>query len=127
MIKKIAAATIIIILAMNYTACAKPEKKRHEAEFLMLFDTVTQIVGYTESKEQFNVQAQLIHDNLKEYHQLFDIYHEYEGMNNIKTINDQAVDSKVDGNVYFTTDSAKSTFEMDADSSITGKQEVKKQ
>jgi len=41
--------------------------------------------------------------------------------------NFQLVDAKVDGNVYFTTDSAKSTFKMDATSSITGKQEVKKQ
>jgi len=40
--------------------------------------------------------------------------------------NFQLVDQKVDGNVYFTTDSAKSTFKMDATSSITGKQEVKK-
>ncbi len=35
-------------------------------------------------------------------------------------------DAKITGNVYFTTDSAKSTFKMDADSSISGKQEVKK-
>lgn len=38
----------------------------------------------------------------------------------------QLVDAKVDGNVYFTTDEAKSTFKMDAKSSITGKQELKK-
>jgi len=39
----------------------------------------------------------------------------------------ELVDAKVDGNVYFTTDSAKSTFVMDEVSSITGAQEVKKQ
>jgi len=39
--------------------------------------------------------------------------------------NFKLVDAKVDGNVYFTTDSAKSTFEMDETSSVTGKQEVK--
>lgn len=38
--------------------------------------------------------------------------------------NFKLVDAKVDGNVYFATDSAKSTFEMDAESSITGTQEV---
>lgn len=41
--------------------------------------------------------------------------------------NFELVDAKVDGNVYFTTDSAKSTFVMDEVSSITGTQEVKKQ
>ena len=40
--------------------------------------------------------------------------------------NFQLVDAKVDGNVYFTTDTAKSTFKMDSTSSVSGKQEVKK-
>jgi len=40
--------------------------------------------------------------------------------------NFQLKDSTVDGNVYFTTDEAKSTFKMDATSKITGKQELKK-
>jgi hypothetical protein len=38
----------------------------------------------------------------------------------------QLIDTKVDGNVYFTSDENKSTFKMDDKSSITGKQEVKK-
>ncbi len=40
--------------------------------------------------------------------------------------NFQLVDTTVEGNVYFTTDEAKSTFKMDDKSKITGKQEVKK-
>ena len=40
--------------------------------------------------------------------------------------NFKLVDQKIDGNVYFTTDTAKSTFTMDATSSVSGKQEVKK-
>lgn len=38
----------------------------------------------------------------------------------------QLVDAKVDGNVYFTNNEAKSTFKMDNASKITGKQELKK-
>ncbi|HEX2945815.1 MAG TPA: hypothetical protein VHT96_07650 [Clostridia bacterium] len=38
----------------------------------------------------------------------------------------QLKDATVDGNVYFTTDDAKSTFTMDQTSKITGKQEMKK-
>jgi len=41
--------------------------------------------------------------------------------------NFELVDAKVDGNVYFTTDSAKSTFKMDDTSSVSGSQEVKTQ
>jgi len=36
------------------------------------------------------------------------------------------IDAIVDGNVYFTTDEAKSTFTMDDKSKITGVQELKK-
>ncbi len=41
--------------------------------------------------------------------------------------NFELVDTTVDGNVYFTTDSAKTTFKMDANSKVTGKQEIVKQ
>lgn len=40
--------------------------------------------------------------------------------------NFELVDATVDGNVYFTTDDAKSTFKADATSKVTGKQELKK-
>lgn len=40
--------------------------------------------------------------------------------------NFELVDATVDGNVYFTTDEAKSTFKMDDKSKVTGKQELKK-
>lgn len=40
--------------------------------------------------------------------------------------NFELVDATVEGNVYFTTDEAKSTFKKDATSKVTGKQELKK-
>lgn len=40
--------------------------------------------------------------------------------------NFQLIDAKVEGNVYFTTNEAKSTFRMDATSKITGNQKLKK-
>lgn len=67
-----------------------PQKGRFTATFLNLFDTVTTIVGYADSKQSFESIAQGIHDELERYHQLFDIYHDYEGLSNLKTVNDQA-------------------------------------
>lgn len=55
-----------------------------------LFNTVTKIVGYADTKEEFTDYAQMIYDKLNEYHQLYDIYNNYDGINNIKTINDNA-------------------------------------
>ncbi len=48
----------------------------------------------------------------------------FEGDLYVSQDNFKLVDAKIDGNVYFANDSAKSTFEMDAESSITGTQEV---
>ena len=72
------------------SACSKNNEKRYKATFLQLFDTVTEIVGFSESKEKFTEYSQKIYDNLNEYNQLYDIYHDYEGINNLKTINENA-------------------------------------
>ncbi len=44
----------------------------------------------------------------------------------VSSANFELVDATVDGNVFFTTDEAQSTFKMDETSNITGKQELKK-
>ena len=86
---------IPLLMAMVLlTGCAAPaqtaSKKQYTATFLTLFDTVTSIVGYAQSEEEFQETTSKIHEELEIYHQLFDIYNDYEGVNNIKTINDQA-------------------------------------
>lgn len=77
-------------MILNTTACGQQKLTRYEATFLQLFDTKTTIVAYTNSKDEFEGHSRLIYDTLKEYHQLYDIYNSYEGINNIKTINDNA-------------------------------------
>lgn len=74
---------------------ATAETKIYEATFLTLFDTVTVIKGSAQSKEDFSVIAQSIHDELLQYHQFFDIYNDYEGINNLKTVNDRAGEEPV--------------------------------
>ena len=80
---------LLALLLVVGSGCAK-KRIRYQAEFLSLFDTVTTIVGYAENKEEFTVLAGRIKDKLMEYHRLFDIYNSYAGLNNIKTINDNA-------------------------------------
>ena len=82
---------VLLVLCMIFPGCAaKPEMKKYTATYLTLFDTVTTIVGFAESEEAFTEIAQKIHDDLLVYHQLFDVYNDYEGINNLKTINDNA-------------------------------------
>ena len=83
----------LLLACILLTGCAgrkEPERKQYTATFLTLFDTVTSIVGKADSQEEFQKTAQVIHDELLVYHQLFDIYNEYEGINNLKTVNDRA-------------------------------------
>lgn len=76
--------------AGDTTPSGVPAQKQYQASFLTLFDTATTMLGYAESEEAFLEQAQALHDELLEYHQLFDIYNDYEGVNNLKTVNDRA-------------------------------------
>lgn len=52
------------------------------------FDTVITVVGYENSKEEFDKVSDEIMSSFEEYHRLYDIYHRYEGINNLCTINE---------------------------------------
>ena len=96
---------LLLAIALLLSGCVvgpKAEKpKYYNATFLTLFDTVTTIRGRAESEQEFGGTAQAVHDELLVYHQLFDIYNDYEGLNNLKTVNDNAgiapveVDSRI--------------------------------
>ena len=81
---------LLLILSVLLCGCtgAGEEQKQYSATFLTVFDTVTTIVGRDSSEAAFTEKAQNLHDVLLHYHQLFDIYKEYEGLNNLKTVND---------------------------------------
>ena len=86
---------LLLLVCLVLTGCASPvektpEKKQYTASFLDVFDTVTSMAGKAENEEVFRTTTQKIHDELMQYHQLFDIYKDYAGINNLKTINDNA-------------------------------------
>lgn len=83
----------VLLLSILLSGCAAQKEagpKQYTATFLTVFDTVTAITGRAESQEAFSEKAQAIHDALLEYHRLFDIYKEYDGIHNLKTVNDNA-------------------------------------
>ncbi len=89
--KKFIIVLLVTAMIFNLMACGvKKEPERYQAQFLELFDTVTTILGYADSEKEFSDFAQSVHDHLQEYHELYDIYKDYSGINNIKTINDNA-------------------------------------
>lgn len=87
---KLTALAAALGLLMTGCAFRQGERKQYQASFLTLFDTVTYISGFADSEAAFSAQAEAIYEELLVYHRLFDIYNEYEGINNLKTVNDMA-------------------------------------
>ena len=91
-ITRITAALLAAVLSLSLLAGCKPKKEliRYTTIFYDVFDTVTQVIAYCESEEAFNTQMQALHQDLIAYNQLYDIYNDYDGVVNVKTINENA-------------------------------------
>ena len=76
-----------LITGISLVSCESKPQKYSEYSF-DYFDTVTTITGYAASQEKFNIVVAEILAELGEYHRLFTIYHRYDGMENLCTINE---------------------------------------
>ena len=70
----------------GFCGCKANSQKFTEYSF-DYFDTVTTIVGFEQSEEDFKQNCEQIKAWLSEYHQLYDIYTLYDGVNNLCRIN----------------------------------------
>ncbi|SMP64995.1 FAD:protein FMN transferase [Anoxynatronum buryatiense] len=89
------ALALLLTLMMLAVGCAPAQNpyegyERHTDSFFDTFDTLIQVIAYTTSEEEFQQAFEQIHQRFRELHQLYDIYNTYSGMNNVKTVNDQA-------------------------------------
>ena len=55
-----------------------------------IFDTEVTLLGYAPSQEEFDRTADSTMDLLRRYHQFFDAYNEYPGVNNLCVVNSRA-------------------------------------
>ncbi|MGN9165880.1 FAD:protein FMN transferase [Tissierellaceae bacterium HCP3S3_D8] len=89
--KIISISLVVLILVSTLVGCEKkPEYTKYDDSFFDTFDTITMVVAYTKTKEEFDSYMETIHNRFIELHKLYDRYNDYEGINNIKTINDNA-------------------------------------
>ncbi len=80
---------VCILLCTIFTACTTtPEPEKYSANSFDYFDTVSVITGYAESEEAFDEIADFVFAELEQYHKLYSIYHRFEGMENLCTINE---------------------------------------
>ena len=89
---RVRAVLVLLVLCLlgsvSLGGCRAARPQRYQAQSFAYFDTVTTVIGYAESKEAFDREAAAIFAELAEYHQLFDIYHAYEGIENLYTVNE---------------------------------------
>lgn len=79
----------VLLCLLLLCGCA-PRTTQFSVTWLDLFDTVTTVSGFAGDSAAFDEQAQEIYEMLRNYHRLFDIYNDYDGLNNLKTVNDAA-------------------------------------
>lgn len=84
--------TALLLACLFLASCTSQSDslQRYSETYFDLFDTVTTLVAYGDSEEAFQQDAQAIYQALRYYHQFYDIYNDYQGINNLKTLNDQA-------------------------------------
>lgn len=88
--KGICFCSIFILLSMVISGCGSSLKKYSMTSTDLGFDTVVTFTAYAENEATFQQYYDLVKEEFKRYDQLFDKYNTYEGISNIKTINDAA-------------------------------------
>lgn len=80
---------LLLLLSSLLSSCSNVPKKNKYTEYSMdYFDTVITIVGYENTKEEFDAAAGEILAEIGEYHRLYSIYHRFDGIENLCTINE---------------------------------------
>lgn len=85
----------ISLLTISLSSCTEDDEIKEPStqakSFYEYFDTVSVVFSYKgDSAEEFKNNYTAVGELLSEYHKLFDIYYEYSGINNIKTVNKNA-------------------------------------
>ena len=81
-------ACLVLSACLLLSACGK--KNRYQDQFMDVFDTVSLVIGYEGNEGDFQKNFKAVHKRLQELHQLFDVYDDYPGVQNLKYVNENA-------------------------------------
>ena len=99
--KRLASIILAFLFLLPLAACSHGKTAQsYSKSFNDLFDTASTISAVDSSQEAFNSRFAAVYGILKAYSQKFDIYADYDGVVNLKTVNDNAGSSvKVDSDI----------------------------
>lgn len=84
---------LMIVAALFISGCGSAGEELHKYSSTTTesgFDTPITLIAYTKDEKTFQSYFKQMKKDFFHYHQLFDKYHDYPGVSNIKTINEQA-------------------------------------
>ena len=94
--KKLIISSLTLLLMISLLGCSNNKLEQFkETTFDVGFNTPFTMIAYTESQEDFDIHFEQMKEEVRWMNSLFDIYNTYEGVNNIKTINDFAGEKPV--------------------------------
>ena len=80
-----------VMMCTTLTGCGPKYEKFSEMLLTQqYFNTVITVISYQKSQEDFDEMMDYVDSEFNRLNQLYDIYYDYPGVNNIKTINDNA-------------------------------------
>lgn len=98
-----------LLIALIFSACSNQsidqansnqaistDLTRYDSVIYDYFDTVTTLLIYAKDENEADKFKKIVEDDLKKYHELFNSYKDFEGVNNIKTINENAGNKPVE-------------------------------
>ena len=89
--KKRIISLLLITLLIMLSGCSKNKLTQYkETTFDVGFNTPFTLIAFTNSQEEFDELFEDMKVQVRFMNKLYDIYNNYEGINNIKTINDMA-------------------------------------
>ena len=89
--KLLALLTCLSLLTLSLASCKEKKADMKARSYYEYFDTVCTVMSYaSDSEELFEANCSEVSALLGKYHKLLDIYYEYSGINNVKTVNENA-------------------------------------
>lgn len=88
--KRMLSLLLVVVMMMPAFAAQSETYQKNQHYFFGTFDTVITLIGYTKNRQEFQTYAQLAEAEMRRYHEIFDLYHPYQGVQNLYTVNQLA-------------------------------------
>lgn len=88
--KRVLSLLLVLLLLLPVFGAHGESYQKNQHYFFGTFDTIITLIGYTKDAAEFQTYAQLAESSMRRYHEIFDLYHPYDGVDNLYAVNQSA-------------------------------------